>query len=176
MMHRKAADGAIDYEDFMRLSRRLAGAHEAAECFRRAVFNLLTTNRDDHGRNHSFLYDENTMTWSLAPAYDLNPSVFTTLIALHWLGSAQVPIRFTSLLRLAEIGGISAKAAREIYGQVEAATLGGWRTAATKAEVPPAMIEYWQKEMTRQTQPLRDDATVSAASAGRRKTKREAFE
>jgi serine/threonine-protein kinase HipA len=176
MMHRKAADGAIDYEDFMRLSRRLAGAHEAAECFRRAVFNLLTTNRDDHGRNHSFLYDENTMTWSLAPAYDLNTSVFTTLIALHWLGSAQVPIRFTSLLRLAEIGGISAKAAREIYGQVEAATLGGWRTAATKAEVPPAMIEYWQKEMTRQTQPLRDDATVSAASAGRRKTKREAFE
>ena len=176
MMHRKAADGAIDYEDFMRLSRRLAGAHEAAECFRRAVFNLLATNRDDHGRNHSFLYDENTMTWSLAPAYDLNPSVFTTLIALHWLGSAQVPIRFTSLLRLAEIGGISAKAAREIYGQVEAATLGGWRTAATKAEVPPAMIEYWQKEMTRQTQPLRDDATVSAASAGRRKTKRGAFE
>lgn len=86
------------------------------------------------------------------------------------------PDQIHFLLRLAEIGGISAKAAREIYGQVEAATLGGWRTAATKAEVPPAMIEYWQKEMTRQTQPLRDDATVSAASAGRRKTKRGAFE
>jgi serine/threonine-protein kinase HipA len=164
MMHRKAADGAIDYEDFMRLSRRLGGAAEAEECFRRAVFNLLATNRDDHGRNHVFLYDENTRTWSLAPAFDLNPSVFTVLIGLAWLGSAQIPTKFADVLRLAEIGGISAKAARKIYEQVEAATWGGWRAAAVHAQVPSAMIDYWGKEITRQTQALRDDAKAGMTS------------
>jgi serine/threonine-protein kinase HipA len=162
MMHRKAADGAIDYEDFMRLSRRLGGAREAEECFRRAVFNLLATNRDDHGRNHIFLYNEKARTWTLSPAFDLNPSIYNVLIALHWLGSAQIPTQFASLLRLAEIGGISARKAREIYEQVEAATLGGWRAAAAQAGVPAAMIAYWEKEMIQQTQQLRHNARSTA--------------
>lgn len=62
---------------------------------------------------------------------------------------------------MAEIGGISARMAREIYGQVEAATLGGWRAAATQAGVPAAMIAYWEKEMIQQTQPLRDNAKAT---------------
>ena len=162
MFHRRASDGAIDYEEFMRLSRRLGGASEAAECFRRAVFNLLSTNRDDHGRNHAFLYDETDRSWTLAPAFDLNPNVANVLIALTWLGSNQLPTQFSSILRLAEIGGVSAKAAREIYDQVEAATLGGWRKAAGHAGVPQPMIDYWGKEMLQQTQALRADAPRSA--------------
>ena len=161
MLHRRASDGAIDYEDFMRLSRRLGGAMEAAECFRRAVFNLLATNRDDHGRNHAFLYDETTRTWTLAPAFDLNPSIYNTLIALAWLGSRRIPTQFSELLRLAEIGGIPAKTARQIYDQVEAAVLGGWRDSAGRAGVPAAMIDYWGDEMLRQTKALRADAKAT---------------
>ena len=162
MLHRRASDGAIDYEEFMRLSRRLGGAQEAVECFRRAVFNLLATNRDDHGRNHAFLYDETTRTWTLAPAFDLNPNVANVLIALTWLGSAQIPTQFAALTRLAEIGGIPVRSAREIYEQVEAATLGGWRKAAGRAGVPAAMIAYWEKEMIQQTQALQADAKTHA--------------
>ena len=33
MVHRRASDGAIDYEEYMRLSRRLGGASEGAECY-----------------------------------------------------------------------------------------------------------------------------------------------
>jgi serine/threonine-protein kinase HipA len=168
MMHRRASDGAIDYEDFMRLSRRLGGANEAIECFRRAVFNLLATNRDDHGRNHVFLYDETARTWALAPAFDLNPSVSNVLIALTWLGSAQIPTQFTSLIRLAEIGAISAKMARDIYKQVESATVGGWREAAGRAEVPPAMITYWDREIVQQTRALRADAKAPVKTRNRR--------
>ena len=168
MMHRKPADGAIDYEDYMRLSRRLGGAQEAVECFRRTVFNLLATNRDDHGRNHAFLYEEKSRTWTLAPAFDLNPNIFNVLIALSWLGKMTVPTEFDSLLRLAEIGGISAKAAREIYEQVEAATLGGWRAAATQADVPAAMIAYWEEAMIRQTKALRENAKATAKPARRK--------
>jgi len=34
------------------------------------LFNVLSTNRDDHARQHAFLMDK-AGTWSLAPAYDL---------------------------------------------------------------------------------------------------------
>lgn len=168
LMHRRAADGAIDYEDFIRLSRSLGGAKEAIECFRRAVFNLLATNRDDHGRNHMFAYDETTRTWTLTPAFDLNPSVFNVLVALRWLGSVQIPTHFSALVRLAEIGGIPARTVREIYDQVEAATLGGWREAAGQAGVPAAMIAYWEREMVQQTQALRDDARAQVRPSNRR--------
>lgn len=157
ILHRRASDGAIDYEDFLRLSRRLGGANEAKECFRRAVFNLLAVNRDDHGRNHAFLYQESTQSWTLAPAYDLNPNVANVLIALSWLQSTQIPQQFSALTRLATVGGISAKVAREIFEEVESATLGGWTKSARQAHVPTAMIRYWEKEMLQQTRSLRED-------------------
>ena len=34
-------------------------------------FNVLHINRDDHGKNFSFIYDENIKDYRLSPAYDL---------------------------------------------------------------------------------------------------------
>jgi serine/threonine-protein kinase HipA len=158
ILHRPPADGGIDYEDFMRISRTLGGAPGAAECYRRAVFNILSTNRDDHGRNHAFLYNDKTRTWALAPAYDLNPSLATRLIALKWLGSSEVPQTYEALTRLASIAGIAPPKAREIYQQVEAATLGGWRQAADRSGVAKHEIEVWAREMEKATAALRQDA------------------
>lgn len=166
-LHRRAADGQIDYEEFIRSARTLGGAAEARECFRRAVFNLLTTNRDDHGRNHAFLYNETERTWTLSPAYDLTPNVANVLIALTWLGSSEIPTRFEQLTRLAEIGGIPARAARTIYEEVEAATLGGWNAAAAYAGVPEKIAALWEIEMIRQTKPLRENARRPAATKAR---------
>lgn len=42
------------------------------ELFRRAVFNVLIGNRDDHLRNHGFL--RAPTGWTLAPAFDVNPN------------------------------------------------------------------------------------------------------
>ena len=51
-----------------------AGSVEAGlkELFRRAVFNVLVGNRDDHLRNHGFL--RAPTGWTLAPAFDVNPN------------------------------------------------------------------------------------------------------
>lgn len=51
-----------------------AGSVEAglSQLFRRAVFNVLVGNRDDHLRNHGFLRDPTG--WKLAPAFDVNPN------------------------------------------------------------------------------------------------------
>lgn len=45
---------------------------DAQELFRRAVFNCLISNTDDHPRNHALVAP--TEHWRLAPAYDLTPS------------------------------------------------------------------------------------------------------
>lgn len=51
-----------------------AGRVEAGleELFRRALFNVLVGNRDDHLRNHGFLREPTG--WALAPAFDVNPN------------------------------------------------------------------------------------------------------
>jgi serine/threonine-protein kinase HipA len=43
---------------------------EAEQLFRRMVFNVLATNRDDHTKNFSFLIKQGA-SWKLAPAYDV---------------------------------------------------------------------------------------------------------
>ncbi len=46
---------------------------DAAELFRRMVFNALISNTDDHPRNHAAI--AKAKDWKLSPAYDLTPSV-----------------------------------------------------------------------------------------------------
>lgn len=47
-------------------------AGDLAELYRRAIFNVLVGNRDDHLRNHGFL--RGAKGWRLAPAFDVNPN------------------------------------------------------------------------------------------------------
>ena len=45
---------------------------DLAQLWRRMVFNVMTSNRDDHLRNHGFIRNSNG--WRLSPAYDMNPN------------------------------------------------------------------------------------------------------
>ena len=47
--------------------------HDMRQLWRRIVFNIMTSNTDDHLRNHAFVYEGNR-GWRLSPAYDLNPT------------------------------------------------------------------------------------------------------
>ena len=65
---------SLDYDDLLQLTFHLTkDMNEVNKMFRIAIFNLLTHNRDDHGKNFSFLLDCNN-NWKLAPAYDLTLS------------------------------------------------------------------------------------------------------
>ncbi|WP_265519708.1 type II toxin-antitoxin system HipA family toxin [Nitratireductor luteus] len=46
---------------------------DAAELFKRMVFNALISNTDDHPRNHAAIAQDKD--WKLSPAYDLTPSM-----------------------------------------------------------------------------------------------------
>ena len=62
---------ALDYKDLLDLTSILTkDIRETEQMYRLAVFNTLSHNRDDHGKNFSFLMDR-TGEWKLAPAYDL---------------------------------------------------------------------------------------------------------
>ena len=64
----------IDYGNLLRLVRRVtrSGA-EVEQMLRRMVFNVIAHNRDDHAKQHAFVYGEDRR-WHLAPAYDLSYS------------------------------------------------------------------------------------------------------
>jgi serine/threonine-protein kinase HipA len=65
------AVGAYSYEQAFAVTRKLGlGASAREALFRRAVFNILARNQDDHVKNIGFLMDKSG-TWSLAPAFDM---------------------------------------------------------------------------------------------------------
>jgi len=64
---------SIDYVNLLALTGYLTqDPKQVEQMFRRMVFNIVCTNRDDHAKNFSFLCEDGK--WSLAPAYDITYS------------------------------------------------------------------------------------------------------
>lgn len=64
---------SLDYSVLLKLTLNLTrDMEQVKEMFRRMVFNILISNRDDHAKNFSFQYINEG--WRLSPAYDLLPS------------------------------------------------------------------------------------------------------
>ena len=81
-LHMVSLSGAVEapwrtpasYDLFLRATQAITRhADDLHAAFRRMVFNVLASNRDDHTRQHSYLMDQ-TGQWRLAPAYDLTYS------------------------------------------------------------------------------------------------------
>jgi len=63
--------GAYSYEQLILIARSLGvGEHQIKELFRRAIFNLVGRNHDDHTKNFGFMMDRQGQ-WSLSPAFDM---------------------------------------------------------------------------------------------------------
>jgi serine/threonine-protein kinase HipA len=88
---------------------------EVHALFRRMVFNALISNTDDHPRNHAALAWGDR--WSLAPAYDLTPSV---PISLEHRDLAMV---CGDQGRLASAANLMSQCRRFLLDQSEAATI-----------------------------------------------------
>jgi serine/threonine-protein kinase HipA len=133
LLHLPHGYPALDYTDLLKVTRRLTRNEAAvAEMFRRACFNVLAHNRDDHCRNFAFLMDARG-AWRPSPAYDLTFSPgpggqHTLLVA----GEGQAPTH-EHLLRLAR--SLELKRATRILDEVRAATR-RFKTFADRAGVP----------------------------------------
>ncbi len=111
-----------DYADLLKVTSLLTEDHQDLEAaYRLMVFNVLAHNRDDHVKNFSFLFNDQTGRWSLSPAYDLTFSrgpggEHTTTV----LGEGLQPTQ-KHILQLAKQSGIAATRAEEIFQEVKGA-------------------------------------------------------
>lgn len=99
------------------------------QLFRRAVFNVLVGNRDDHLRNHGFI--RVPTGWRLAPAYDMNPNPFRTDHVLTLDGRLAIPdVRL--ILETADLYRVSKQQAQTIVDDVRD-VVASWRDEARRA-------------------------------------------
>lgn len=114
---------------------------------RRAIFNVVARNQDDHVKNISFLMDRSG-TWRLSPAYDVaysyNPSgVWTRDHQMSLAGKRNNFTRDDLMAFASNVGVKAVRAKRAIDEVVE--TVGHWRAFAEEAGVEPSDISRIEK-------------------------------
>ncbi len=97
------------------------------ELFRRVAFNICIGNSDDHFRNHGFLLT--AKGWTLAPAYDMNPTLneYQSLLISSSSNKADLSV----LLEACEEYMLTAKVAEQIIAEVTTAVR-DWRMVAQR--------------------------------------------
>jgi serine/threonine-protein kinase HipA len=106
------------------------------QLYRRALFNILVGNRDDHLRNHGFLRGRDG--WTLAPAFDLNPELDRIEHALAIDESDARPSP-ANLRATAALYRLSAREASSIEREVRAA-LANWREVGLGIGLAPSEL------------------------------------
>ncbi len=106
------------------------------ELYRRVAFNICVGNTDDHFRNHGFILTRKG--WTLAPAYDINPTHNTYQSLLISAHSDESNLQI--LLDAAEDYMLSKGAAQQIINEVIAAVK-NWRKIATHLGIAKHEIE-----------------------------------
>ena len=134
LTHTPLRDG-IEYGDLLELTRSLTKDQRCVEeMFRRAVFNVVASNDDDHGRNHAFLMDDDGR-WHPAPAYDLTLATYPLASGFRAgrVNGKAADITRRDLIRLADehdIGNASATIGRVID------TVSRWMDHASARGIP----------------------------------------
>jgi serine/threonine-protein kinase HipA len=139
--------GAYSYEQFLRTILTLGLDYpELEQAYRRAVFNIVAVNQDDHVKNVSFLMDRQGR-WRLAPAYDLTFAKGQGYTRLHQMALNDKRDEFTreDLLELGAKMDIRRSGQEVIDEVVEAVS--GWPKAAAAARVPRERIESIGREL-----------------------------
>ena len=111
---------------------------ELVEATRRMIFNVRSGNGDDHGKNHSFLFDDIAGVWKLTPAYD---------ITLNYSDDRQFygffPQTFGSSPRLSALREVAAKfgIVADEFDAIDksvSGTIANWEKYALSAGLTPA--------------------------------------
>lgn len=72
LLHADHRTPSLDYDAFLKATQLLTkDVTQVEKAFRLACFNVFGHNRDDHAKNFSYLLEDGSGEWSLAPAYDL---------------------------------------------------------------------------------------------------------
>ncbi len=114
-------DGVNSYEQLVLLARQLElGQAALTELYRRAVYNVLGRNQDDHTKNFGFLMDR-AGRWRLAPAFDMtysyDPRGRWTRNHQSWLNKKNDDFQMDDLLKFGSYCDLTERKSREIISQ-----------------------------------------------------------
>ena len=119
------------YTDIADVIRQISSKpiEDLHELWRRIVFTILVSNKDDHLKNHGFIYAGNDR-WRLSPAFDINPSpsrhrVLETGIIQGGSFDASLEIA----LEACEFFDVKRDKASQIVRDMATALSGKWRRA-----------------------------------------------
>lgn len=131
--------GGYSYEQAFALSRRIGcKIPEQLELFRRAAFNIVTRNQDDHTKNISFMMGRDGV-WKLAPAYDVtysyNPDGAWTSRHQMSLNGKRDDFTHEDLIAASRNADVKPRQLRNLLADIKAATQ-NWPAHAKTAGVP----------------------------------------
>ena len=138
------------YENVFKVALSLRVPHkDLQQLFKRLVFNLVFRNVDDHLKNHSFMYNKESNSWNLAPAYDvtfaLNPLLtFKTTSRALSVNGKRTEITLKDLLVISDT--FSIKNPKGIIGEVQA-LVPRWIGIAKELNIPEHVVTSIQKEI-----------------------------
>ena len=111
---------------------------DLAQLFRRLLFNISIANRDDHLRNHGFLWQGDG--WRLTPAFDMNPNTAKREHALDVGGAyADTEGALNAAYATHDFYRLSAAQANTVLEEVLAAA-SQWQTMALRCAISQAEI------------------------------------
>ncbi len=110
------------------------------QLWRRIIFNIAISNTDDHLRNHGFIIHNNN--WILSPAFDLNPSVDKTGLALN-IDMDNNALDYDIARSVGEYFQLNTKEMELIFDEVILAVK-GWKKEAKKIGIKKGEIEYME--------------------------------
>jgi serine/threonine-protein kinase HipA len=136
--------GAYAYEQALQTIKRLGlPMQDVEQQVRRAFFNVLARNQDDHVKNIAFLMDRKGV-WRLSPAFDVaysyNPSGDWTNQHQMSLAGKRDGFEVEDLIAFAGAGGLKKAKARAMLLEVSQA-LRQWPTLAERAGIPPPDVD-----------------------------------
>ena len=137
---------ASSYETLFRVMKRLSlPYYQFEQQYRRALFNVIARNHDDHVKNFSFLMDK-VGKWKISPAYDINysysPGGTWTNVHQSSINNKFDNFSRDDLLSLGKTFGI--KKANHILDEIIAA-VNLWPKIATEVDIPKKEIEARSK-------------------------------
>lgn len=138
------------YEQAFTAIRALGLGQDAlTQQFRRAVFNIVARNQDDHVKNIAFLMDR-AGGWRLAPAFDIcwsyNPAGAWTAQHQMSLGGKRDFFTRDDLAVGGKAAGLSRRAVQQVAGEV-AHAVSHWRRIAEEAGVRPDFVDDIEKTL-----------------------------